>query len=122
MRKAMLLAPTSVAFLWLALTGGARAQGRGQAVQLPDGNGKEIVEKTCSSCHGLNLITGSWGNTQAGWQELFASMVALPKEQADTVSAYLATHFPTKPAPAAVVIAGPANVSVQGWLAPTPGT
>src|SRR6266545_3826901 len=122
MRKALLLAPTGAAFLWLTLTGGAGAQGRGQPVQLPDGNGKEIVEKTCSTCHGLNLITGSWGNTQAGWQELFGSMVALPKDQPDTVAAYLATHFPTKPAPAAVVIAGPAKVSFKEWIAPTLGS
>jgi len=112
-------------FVAAAFVGAApvvEAQGRGQAVQLPAGNGKELVEKTCAACHGLNMIPGSWGNTKEGWQTLFGSMVALPKDQADTISAYLAMHFPVKPAPEAVLIAGPANVSIKEWPLPTLGS
>jgi virginiamycin B lyase len=105
-----------------AMTVGLGGQGRGQVVQLPDGNGKGVVETTCSKCHGLNLITNSLGNTQAGWRELLASMVELPKDQADAVTEYLAAHFPTRPAPEAVLIAGPASVSFKEWMAPTLGS
>jgi virginiamycin B lyase len=101
---------------------GVAGQGRGQAGQLPDGEGKDLVETTCSKCHGLNLITGSRGNSQAGWRELLASMVELPNNQADTVTRYLAAHFPTKPAPDAVLIAGPAAVSFKEWMVPTLGS
>ena len=89
---------------------------------MPDGPGREMVQATCSKCHGLNLISGSWGNTDEGWHELFGSMVTLPKDQADTIAAYLATNFPPKPAPEAVVIAGPATVSFKEWLVPTLGS
>ena len=77
------------------------AQGRGQqqTAALPDGAGREAVQSTCAKCHGLNLISGSWGNTDAGWRELFGSMVTLPKPQADTIAGYLGKHFPPKPAP-----------------------
>lgn len=122
MRKAILLAGMATAFLCLPLIVGVGAQGRGQAVRLPDGNGKELVEMTCSKCHGLNLIPGSRGNTRAGWQELVGSMVALPKDQADTLFGYLTTHFPPKPGPEAVLIAGTASVSFKEWMAPTLGS
>ena len=100
----------------------ASAQGRGQAVQLPDGPGKEAVQATCTKCHALNLIASSWGNTKEGWQTLFGSMVELPKDQADSIATYLAMHFPVKPAPEARVIPGPATVSFKEWVAPTLGS
>src|SRR5262245_51355972 len=135
MQKAELFVVIGVALLCSALIAGAQAPqgapGRGQAppggrgqqaVQLPDGNGKELVQMTCSRCHGLNMITGSWGNTREGWQNLISSMVALPKDQADAIVPYLATHFPEKPAPQAVVIPGPASVSFKEWIVPSLGS
>jgi virginiamycin B lyase len=121
MRRALLTA-ASAAFVSATLTVGVGSQGRGQAVQLPAGDGKELVETTCSKCHGLNMITGSWGNTQDGWRTLLASMVELPKDQADTITKYLASHFPTKAAPEAVRMAGPATVTFKEWMVPTLGS
>jgi len=63
----------------------AQRGGRG-AVQLPEGNGKAIVESTCASCHALALITGSPGYTREGWQSLIATMVSVPKDQSDTIA------------------------------------
>jgi virginiamycin B lyase len=114
---------TAAACLWLgALPAPVSGQRGGQPVQLPDGPGKELVQTTCAKCHGLNLITNSWGNTRQGWHDLIGSMIALPKDQADTVTSYLATHFPVKPAPEAVLIPGPASVSVKEWLVPSLGS
>ncbi len=102
---------------------GAAAQGRGQPeVALPDGAGKEVVQGACSRCHGLNMITSSFGNTRDGWRQLFGSMVALPPAQADAVSAYLATNFPARPAPEPVLIAGPATATFKEWILPTLGS
>ena len=113
-------AVTGLACLALVVVG---AQGRGQPqVALPDGPGRDMVQATCSKCHALNLIADSWGNTDKGWHDLFSSMVTLPKDQADTIAAYLAKNFPSKPAPEAVVIAGPATVSFKEWLVPTLGS
>lgn len=122
MRKAMLMLGTGTVFLSVVSTG-IGAQGRGQpAVALPDGAGKELVSAKCVSCHGLNLITNSWGNTREGWQSLFGSMMNLPKDEADTIAGYLAAHFSVKPAPEAVVIAGPARVSFKEWIVPSLGS
>jgi len=100
----------------------ATTQGRGQPVQLPDGPGKDMVQSTCTKCHALNLITGSWGYTREGWGELIASMVELPSDQAGTITSYLATHFPVKPAPEAVLVSGPASVTIQEWQVPSLGS
>jgi virginiamycin B lyase len=120
------------AFAW-TLTGTAAGQrggagevtqagpGRGQ-VQLPDGAGKEIVSSTCNSCHGLNLITGSWGYTKDGWEDRIATMIKLPPDRLNTITAYLGEHFPIKPASGAVLIAGPTNVRITEWMAPTLGS
>jgi len=99
------------------------AQGRGQQSSgLPEGPGRELVQNTCSKCHGVNMIAGSWGNTDAGWRELFSSMVTLPKAEADSVAAYLARNFPPKPAPEAVIVPGFANVTFKEWVVPTLGS
>ena len=121
MRQKALVTSMAAAVLWFVLPAPAQGQ-RGQQVQLPDGNGKELVQTACSKCHALNMITNSWGNTREGWQTLFSSMVELPKDQAALASEYLATHFPVKPAPEAVVIPGSARVSFKEWLVPTLGS
>jgi virginiamycin B lyase len=102
--------------------GPARAQARGQQVQLPDGPGKDLVQSTCSQCHGLSNITSSGGFTHAGWDELLASMVALPKEQQSQIAEYLAKSFPEQPRPQAVLINGPARVTIKEWLLPSLGS
>jgi virginiamycin B lyase len=97
-------------------------QGRGPAVTMPDGAGKEAVQATCTKCHGLNMITNYWGDTKQGWETLFGSMVALPPDQKTAISTYLSTHFPVKPAPAAKVIPGPVSISFKEFAAPTLGS
>ena len=111
-----------VVFL-LGLVLPARTQGqRGQPVQLPEGAGQEMVQGSCTGCHRLNLIANSPGYTREGWEKLFSSMVALPGDEANVVATYLATNFPVQPAPEAVVIPGPVEVSITEWLAPSLGS
>jgi virginiamycin B lyase len=100
---------------------GAR-QGGPPAVQLPDGPGRQQVQGACVRCHGLNLIVNSAGYTKEGWQDRIATMVVLPPAELDVVSAYLATHYPVKNVPAAVLISGPATVTIREWMAPTLGS
>ena len=71
-----------------------RGQGRGQAVSLPDGPGKEAVQTYCTKCHALNLLTSSGGYTREGWETLFSTMVAVPKDQSTVLAEYLAKNFP----------------------------
>jgi virginiamycin B lyase len=98
------------------------AQGQQRQVQLPDGNGKEVVQVMCSQCHSLGMLTNSGGYTQDGWKQLISTMVRLRPEHQELITAYLAKSFPVKAAPEAVVIPGTANVSIKEWLVPTRGS
>lgn len=139
MRKRALFCVALVAFLASALSsraigqqapagrqGGPGAPGGRQggppAVQLPEGAGREQVQATCTKCHGLNQIQNSWGYTKDGWQDRIATMVKLPASDLEAISSYLATHYPIKGAPGAVLISGPATVTIKEWMAPTLGS
>ena len=91
-------------------------------VQLAEGAGREQVQAACTRCHGLNLIANSWGYTKDGWEDRIATMVKLPSAELETISSYLAMHYPIKDAPGAVLISGPATVSIKEWMAPTLGS
>ena len=121
MRKGT-LAVVMTAFLWVVLSVPTQGQRGGPPVQLPAGPGQEMVRANCTQCHRLTLIANSPGYTREGWEELSSSMVALPSNQADVIAGYLATHFPVRPVPEAVVIPGPVDVSITEWLAPTLGS
>lgn len=120
MRTGLLFAFVAV-FLCSVLS--AQAQGRqDQQTPLPDGKGREMVQATCTRCHGLNLLTNSGGYTREGWEHVFSSMVAVPREQAAVLADYLAESFPVKPRPAAVLIPGSATISIRGWVVPSFGS
>jgi len=71
------------------------------AQSLPEGEGKETVEKICGGCHDLQPITGSIGFSKDDWDIVIKSMIdmgaTIKPEEAATISAYLAKNFPPKP-------------------------
>jgi virginiamycin B lyase len=115
------LLAAAAAFMCAVLPASGQRGGAAPVV-LPDGPGKDTVQTQCSRCHGLNMITGSWGYDKAGWNELFSSMVLMPKEYADSAASYLATHFPEKGRPKTVVVPGNTKVDIKEWIAPTLGS
>jgi len=92
---------------------------------LPDGPAKSTVQATCSQCHSLALVTRS-GYDREGWRNVVAMMVnagaQLPRDRVDAVVDYLATAFPEKAAPAAVLIPGSVDVAITEWIVPTAGS
>lgn len=102
--------------------GGQEAPVAQQQVQLPEDAGKAAVQATCTRCHGVDTIAGSWGFTKDGWQALFGTMVTLPEDQATTIATYLAAHFPEKPVPSAKLVPGSARVTMKEWKVPTLGS
>jgi virginiamycin B lyase len=100
----------------------ARAQRGGPPVNLPDGNGKQMVQSVCSGCHSLTNITQGWGYDKKGWDELISSMVKLPDDTRDTVSTYLGEHFSSKTRPPTVVVPGSLKVGIKEWVVPTLGS
>lgn len=64
--------------------------------QLPEGNGKQVVQAVCSECHTLRNITDS-RRTAAEWHDTVGTMISfgahLQEDEIDTVVQYLAKEF-----------------------------
>lgn len=91
-------------FLITILTAAA-AFAAGQAPQLPEGEGKTILQGNCTSCHGLDLVQGKQA-TSDDWKGIVTRMmsygVQLDEKQVDVLSTYLGANFgPKTAAPAA---------------------
>ena len=66
--------------------------------ELPDGEGKKLLETRCSSCHELTEVTkfrGYYDRKQ--WRDIITTMVEygadLKNPEADTLADYLAKHL-----------------------------
>ncbi len=72
-----------------------------QAQDLPAGKGKQLVEDTCGSCHGVDAVMAQKA-TREGWESIVGDMVSrgASGSEADfkTIIDYLATNFGTGPA------------------------
>jgi cytochrome c5 len=88
---------------WLALVGCISLQPAAEAQEkspkLPPGDGRKIVETTCVSCHGLEIVT-SKSYSRERWQSVVEEMIAqgapLSKAEAARVVTYLSTNFGEK--------------------------
>jgi mono/diheme cytochrome c family protein len=67
-----------------------------QAQDLPAGKGKDVLEKVCQECHGLDVIVSQHASKDE-WTSIVDSMVARgaggTKEELDTLVEYLAKNF-----------------------------
>ena len=72
--------------------------------QLPDGAGKDTVQRLCGSCHSSNIVLGR-GMTREEWSEVVASMISRGAKgstgEFGQVIDYLTATFPPKAAPGA---------------------
>jgi competence protein ComEA len=75
----------------------AASLGIAQAQDLPAGKGKELVENTCGSCHGLDVVVAQHA-TKDGWASIVDYMVSRgatgTPEEINTIVEYLAKNFP----------------------------
>ena len=67
-------------------------------VDLPDGEGRKILETACKSCHGLEEVTKFKGlYTRDDWRDLVATMVKygaeLKESEIDVLVDYLVKNF-----------------------------
>jgi virginiamycin B lyase len=69
------------------------------AQNLPNGNGREVVEMVCSGCHDLSPITDG-GFSRGDWETVVKSMIDMganiKPEQVSVIANYLAANFPPK--------------------------
>jgi virginiamycin B lyase len=105
----------------LTMAQGLYAQPR-QSAPLPAGPGKELVESVCTACHPTDQITRSSGYTPEGWRELILTMLDLSASpNFETISSYLATHFPARTHLKPTLMPGEAAITFQEWTVPTLG-
>jgi competence protein ComEA len=95
MMKNMTRAALLISFLAASLT--VLSSSMVQAQDLPAGKGKDLVENTCGSCHGLDVVVSQHA-TKDGWASIVDYMVSrgasgTPAEIA-TIVDYLAKNFP----------------------------
>ena len=69
-----------------------------QAIELPEGEGKVILERACTACHDLSGLKDFKGYyTEELWRELILDMVKvgaqLKEDEISTLAKYLAEHF-----------------------------
>lgn len=113
----------SVTFLsgaFFLLIGAVAAYGQSGS-QLPEGDGKPLVQAACAACHDTNLITRSSGYTFEGWREVMRTMTNLSGPPAETMAKYLAAHFPEKDDLKPTLVGGEASITFREWTAPTLG-
>ena len=69
------------------------------AQAFPDGPGKEILEKKCSTCHAPEQVT-TFGRSAEEWHEVVVNMIDLGaevnEEEAKVLVEYLAKNWPVK--------------------------
>ena len=69
------------------------------AQAFPDGPGKEILEKKCSTCHAPEQVT-TFGRSAEEWHEVVTNMIdlgaELNEEEAKVLVEYLAKNWPVK--------------------------
>ena len=102
----ILLGAAVVFFVAGLLAAPAVSQSASSNDDLPDGEGKKILETRCTSCHELSEVTkfrGYYNRSQ--WRDIIATMVEygadLKKPEIETLADYLAQHLGPPPPEAA---------------------
>jgi virginiamycin B lyase len=98
------------------------AEGQSQPNDLPDGDGKQLVQGVCTACHQANQITRSSGYTPEDWRELIDTMINLSGSSAEqTITKYLSTHFPPNNHRQPTLVPGEVSITFREWKLPTLG-
>ena len=93
-----------------------------QPAQLPEGEGKALVQGMCTSCHETNQITRSSGYSREGWREVIQTMINVSGTPAgETITKYLATHFPATTQLKPNLVRGETSITMREWTVPTLG-
>jgi cytochrome c5 len=84
------------AAIWLVLTVALATLSMAVPQELPEGEGKKLLEERCASCHSLKPVV-SLKQSQGAWKELVVKMVGygaqLDDKEVDVATEYLTKHF-----------------------------
>ena len=92
-------------------------------MELPDGEGKQLIDAACVACHVTDLIPQSVGRTNEQWRHLMSKMIDLPEPLGSQIAHYLSTNFPydSESARLPTLVAGDTKVTFHEWTVPTLG-
>lgn len=93
-----LVRAVAVLFVAALFAAPAATQSPTPSEDLPDGEGKKILESRCTSCHELSEVTKFRGYyNRAQWRDIVVTMVEygadLKKPEIETLADYLAQHL-----------------------------
>ena len=96
---------------------GTRAQNDGKTIELPEGDGKAILQRACTTCHGLDeVVKFREYYTKDDWRDVVGTMVKYGAElkdgEPDVLVDYLGKYF-------SKTARGPADAFAAG-AAPAP--
>lgn len=73
------------------------ARSGAQEQKLPDGPGKDVFVRTCSGCHGPQIVIGR-GNNEDGWTQVVMNMIQRGAQGSEDdfaqIVQYLSKNFP----------------------------
>jgi cytochrome c5 len=82
--------------IWFVLTVALATLSMAVPQELPEGEGKKLIEDRCASCHTLKPVV-SLKQSQSAWKELVIRMVGygaqLDDKEVDVATGYLTKHF-----------------------------
>ena len=82
--------------IWLVLTVALATLSMAVPQELPEGEGKKLLEERCASCHSLKPVV-SLKQSQSAWKELVVKMVGygaqLDDKEVDIATGYLTKYF-----------------------------
>jgi cytochrome c5 len=82
--------------IWLLLTVALATLSMAVPQELPEGEGKKLLEERCAGCHSLKPVV-SLKQSQGAWKELVVKMVGygaqLDDKEVDVATEYLTKHF-----------------------------
>jgi cytochrome c5 len=82
--------------VWLVLTAALATKSMAVPQELPEGEGKKLLEERCVSCHSLKSVV-SLKQSQDAWKKLVIKMLGLGAQlndkEVDVATGYLAKYF-----------------------------
>ena len=82
--------------IWLVLTAALAAVSMAAPQELPEGEGKKLLEERCAGCHSLKPVV-SLKQSQDAWKKLVVKMVGygaqLNDKEVDVATEYLTKYF-----------------------------
>jgi cytochrome c5 len=105
--------------IWLALAVAIATLAMAVPQELPEGEGKKLVEERCAGCHSLKPVV-SVKQSQGAWKELVVKMVGygaqLDDKEVDVATGYLTKYFGPESSAAAAKPDSPDEKTAERYI------